>query len=37
MRATPAVLEFLEDAGVGRMPGQILSAGGPGVEKMWRR
>ena len=28
MRATPALLEFLEDTRVGRMPSQILLAGG---------
>ena len=27
-RATPALLEFLEDAKMGRMPGQILLGGG---------
>ena len=32
-RATPAVLEFLEDTRVGRMPGQILIAGGPDLEE----
>ena len=28
VRATPAVLEFLEDTRVGRMPGRVLLAGG---------
>ena len=33
VRATPAVLELLEDTRVGRIPGQILLAGGPDVEE----
>lgn len=32
-RATPAVLEFLEDTRVGKMPGRILMAGCPGLEE----
>ena len=32
-RATAAVLEFLKDTRVGRMLGQIMLAGGPGVEE----
>ena len=32
-RATPAVLEFLEDTMVGKMPGHILMAGGPDLEE----
>ena len=32
-RATAEVLEFLEDARVGRMPGQTMLAGGPDVEE----
>ena len=30
-RATPTLLEFLEDTRVGRVPGQVLLAGGPVV------
>ena len=33
LRATPAVLEFLEDTKVGKMPGRILMAGGPELEE----
>ena len=33
VRATPAVLEFIEDTRVGRMPGRVLMAGGPDVEE----
>ena len=33
VRATPAVLEFLEDTRVGRMPGRILLAGGLEVDE----
>lgn len=32
-RATPAVLEFLEDMKVGRMASRVLLAGGPDVEE----
>ena len=32
-RATPALLEFLEDTRVGRIPGWVLLAGGPDSEK----
>ena len=32
-RAVPAILEFLEDTNVGKMPGQILMAGGPDLEE----
>ena len=32
-RAVPAILEFLEDTRVGKMPGRILSAGGPDLEE----
>ena len=32
-RATPALLEFLEDTRVGRMPGRILLAGGPDLDE----
>ena len=32
-RATPAVLEFLEDTRVGQMPSRVLLAGGPDVEE----
>ena len=32
-RAVPAVLEFLEDNRVGKMPGRILLAGGPDLEE----
>ena len=32
-RATPALLEFLEDTRVGRMPGEILLARGPDVDE----
>ena len=32
-RATPAVLEFLEDTRVGRMPGRVIFAGGPDVDE----
>ena len=32
-RATPAVLEFLKDTRMGRMPGQILMTGGPDLEE----
>lgn len=32
-RAAPAILEFLEDTRVGKMPGQILLAGGPDLEE----
>ena len=40
VRATPAVLEFLEDTRVGRMPGRVLLAGGldasgEDLEVMW--
>ena len=33
VRATPAVLEFLEDTRVGRMPGRVLLAGWPDVDE----
>ena len=33
VRATPAVLELLEDTRVGRMPGRVFLAGGPDVDK----
>ena len=29
----PAISEFLEDTRVGKMPGQILMAGGPDLEE----
>ena len=32
-RAVPAILEFLEDTRVGRMPGRTLLAGGPDLEE----
>ena len=32
-RATQAILEFLENTRVGKMPNRILSAGGPGLEE----
>ena len=32
-RAVPAILEFLEDTKVGKMPGRILMAGGPDLEE----
>ena len=32
-RTVPAVLEFLEDVRVGKMPGRILLAGGPDLEE----
>ena len=32
-RAVPAILEFLEDTSVGKMPGRILLAGGPDLEE----
>ena len=32
-RAVPAVLEFLKDTKVGKMPGRILMAGGPDLEE----
>ena len=32
-RAVPAILEFLEEAMVGKMPGRILLAGGPDLEE----
>ena len=32
-RATPAILEFLEDTKVGRMPSRVLLAGGPDVKE----
>ena len=32
-RAVPTILEFLEDTGVGKMPGRILLAGGPDLEE----
>ena len=32
-RATPAVLDFLEDTRVGKMPSRVLLAGGPDVEE----
>ena len=32
-RATPVVLEFLEDTRVGKMPGRVLLAGGPDLEE----
>ena len=32
-RATPALLEFLRETSVGRMPSQILLAGGPNVDE----
>ena len=31
--ATPAVLQFLEDTRVGKMPGRVLMAGGPDSEE----
>ena len=33
VRATPAVLEFLKDTRVGRMPGRVFLEGGPDVDK----
>ena len=32
-RATAVILELLESTRVGRMPGQVLMAGGPDVEE----
>ena len=32
-RAVPAILEFLEDTRVGKMPGRVLLAGGPDLEE----
>ena len=32
-RATPALLEFLEDTRVGRMPGRVLLAGGSDLDE----
>ena len=32
-RAVPAILEFLEDTRVGKMPGRILMEGGPDWEE----
>lgn len=32
-RAVPAILEFLGKTSVGKMPGRILLAGGPGLEE----
>ena len=32
-RATPALLEFLEDTRVGRMPDRVMLAGGPDLEE----
>ena len=32
-RAAPAVLEFLEDTRMGRMPGRVLLAGGPDLDE----
>ena len=32
-RAVPAILEFLKDTRVGKMPGRILMAGGPDLEE----
>ena len=33
VRATPAVLELLKDARVGRMPGRVFLTGGPDVDE----
>ena len=32
-RAMPALLEFLEDTRVGRVPGRVLFAGGPDLDE----
>ena len=32
-RAAPAILEFLENTRVGKMPGRVLLAGGPDLEE----
>ena len=33
VRAIPALLEFFEDTRVGRIPGQVLLAGGPDLDE----